>query len=135
MSAPLCLNCKRPIAKRTISYWIEPPREAKLAQERFVMMGGQKRSCGFDAAVAAKPEGTIERDHSSARIYTANLPRTKEDCKRLVNGEVVSIRRGVTGEVVRSFGVWEGEYVDQHFCSNGCAEKFGRRMARRGARL
>lgn len=57
------------------------------------------------------------------------IPATVAEARRYVNGIIVSSRRGHQGNL--RVGVWDGEtYVDPHFHSNGCAERFGRSMAR-----
>lgn len=76
--------------------------------------------------------------HHLARTIEENHPRSVEDCQRLTNFQVVSIRDFGMGDsekfgYVSWFETWDGEtMVDPHFCNDRCAAKYGRRAAQSG---
>jgi hypothetical protein len=132
VSAPHCKTCGEQIRKLTTSYTFREPREGREA--------GFRNLAGFgpvqEPAIAAKVEG--EREQStpySWTIYTATRPRTRAEAQRLVNHPVASISRSPVDGTISSFTAWEGDYEDAHFCTNKCAERFGRAFAMAGHTL
>jgi hypothetical protein len=115
MSAPLCRNCGQPIAKKSRLVWL----------------------------VAGRPLTKAEK-HSAPEIgrYVAveELPRSREECRKLAKGAVLSISRtkAYWGAADRggldTFTEWDGvSYVDPYFCKGACAKAFGYAAAQREA--
>ena len=115
---PLCRGCDRPIAKWTESYNVIEHRHYR-------------------------PDGPAEgRAHvtrfGSARAIDCPIPRSKDDCQRLVNETVVNVQysKDPNDRYVVRFSTWDGEsYRDEFFCTNNCAIALGYAMARKGWRL
>jgi hypothetical protein len=63
--------------------------------------------------------------------------RTRADCQKFTNGHVVSTTRSYRNrELIGHFGEWDGRsYVDEFFCTGGCAQAFGYYAAKRAAQL
>lgn len=79
---------------------------------------------------------TPDTDHHRMGFdIQADHPRSHEDCQKLTNRRVIAvhgygaIHKDRYGFVER-FEVWDGDrYLDPDFCSNKCAELYGRRAA------
>jgi hypothetical protein len=84
-----CINCGKPIAKKTHTVRIEPTRPYRPATTKMLM----GREVPDMSEQQEKPEGHREVGEFSTTIYTDNPPKTKADCQRFVNGEVVSVKR------------------------------------------
>lgn len=57
-------------------------------------------------------------------------PATMADAQRLINEQIVSVRRD-RRRMISDVGAWDGEsYVDEFFCKGECARRFGYAMAR-----
>ena len=68
--------------------------------------------------------------HDRDAIKVDKLPANRAEAQLYTNGVVISVRLAYGGGV-RSAGVWSGEYTDPHFCTEGCAARFGRAAARK----
>jgi hypothetical protein len=128
-----CINCGQRIPKKTQRVRIEPPVEYKAATTKMLM----GREIQDMPERQEKPEGHREGSEFSTTIYTAYPPKTKADCQRFVNGEVVSVRRHWKDPAtIHEFTYWDGEsYQDPFFHNGSCAEKFAYKAARAGVRL
>lgn len=69
--------------------------------------------------------------------YVVGRPTTKAEAQKLVNEEIVSVKRGADpwnmagGEYVSEAGLWDGEsYVDKYFCNGAHAKDFAYMVAR-----
>jgi hypothetical protein len=89
------------------------------------------RYCG--KAIAKKVTPNYLRKKASEFIqtnYTTDIlvteyPKTKEECAKLTNKQVVSVKRWPDG-TIRGFNDWDGEsYRDAFFCKNECAMRMG----------
>lgn len=99
---PLCRCCGKAIKKRTVAFIVDKH----------------------------PPGPNVHHTNSEfwRHVYSDPLPKTKADCQRLTNLEVVSLRKH-NGDVVH-FGAWDGEsYDDEFFCTGGCAQRWGYVMA------
>lgn len=128
-----CINCGQRIPKKTHTVRIEPPVEYRAATTK-ILMGREMPDLNERAA---KPEGHRDVGEFSTTIYTANPPRTKADCQRFVNGEIVSVRRHWKDRTtIDEFSYWDGEsYQDEFFHNGRCAQRFAYRAARAGVRF
>lgn len=61
-------------------------------------------------------------------------PKTKEDCHRFTNHEIVRIETDHNGRVWNIVW-WEGDYQDEFFDTGRCAQKQGYASARSGQRF
>lgn len=111
--APRCLNCGNPLRKRTRRVWIVWPDS------------GSKHIS----------------DEVFRYITTDELLRTKADCQRLSNWQVVSVSYSAPATkragTIDSFGEWDGasyEATAGFFCTGTCAQAFARAAARDGYR-
>lgn len=125
-----CIVCGKPIAKRTITFYLRESVEERPATYRTVA----GREILDLPAVTAKPHGTVEGEGFSRTVYLDRLPTDQEECARLTNHEIVSIRRDHQGNIWQ-FGAWDGNYVDEFFHSQACAAKQGYASAQHGARF
>lgn len=106
MKQPFCRCCGKPIRKRTRLVYIE----TKASDQRY--------------------DGSFIR---YAVVAPDARPRTKADCQRLTNQQVVAVQRDDTKEFIRLFHEWDGEsYQDDLFCTGTCAQAFGRAAALKG---
>lgn len=128
-----CIVCGKPIRKRTNYLRFEEPREYRPRTTKVI--------CGHEMTDQeerqAKPEGTREvSELGNVTLYTANKPRTKEDCQRFTNGTVLSVKRDWRNpEFIGEFSFWDGSsYMDEFFHSGECAQKQGYAAARDGHR-
>lgn len=108
MKQPLCRYCGDPIRKRTRTVYL---RERELQSH--------------------------ERSHGDyARYLRVDvLPSTIDECRKLTNHQVVSIKRHRDPErnAVSYFSEWDGEsYTDEFFCNGEHARLFGYAAARKG---
>lgn len=104
MARPLCRYCGKPIAKRTTTV-------------RFV-----------------ETQEQADRDNKVGWTWTRSVvgsPSTKAEAQRLVNEEIVSVKRGairgggLKADLIASVGVWDGtSYADQFFCNGAHAQGF-----------
>lgn len=81
----------------------------------------------------------IRKRTKTAEFWLNNpdAPRSLEECRKLTNHRVVSVRYWSSGRV-RHFSTWDGESyapVFGHFCKGECAGLFAFKLANRGARL
>lgn len=127
-----CINCGQPIPKKTHKVYIKPPVEYRPATTK-VIMG---RDMPDLSERQAKPEGHRDVGEFSTTIYTDNPPKTKDECQRFVNGQVVSVRRHWKDPAtIDEFTYWDGEsYQDRFFHNGACAQKFAYWAANRGVR-
>lgn len=104
------------------------------------------RSCGtaikkWTVTVYVKPEPTkFDHPHALSRYaYTPQRPVSVDDCRKLTNQQIVSVKRShetLDGERtgkswIDSFNEWDGEtYDDEFFCTGRCARTFAYAMAR-----
>lgn len=108
---PLCRWCAKPIRKHTITVYVkQKPSEY------------DKPNLGF-----------------SRYAYTDKMPATKQECQRLTNLRIASVKRHQpiigTGlnydekagaSYIDQFTEWDGEsYADGFFCSGPCAQRMG----------
>lgn len=110
---PLCRHCGGKIAKYTDTHWIE------------------------------RDTATIRHDDNRHHYMSdADWPKSKADCQKLTNEEVVSVTYHQdyssddgykrTDKIWR-FGVWDREsYVDEFFCNGDHARRFAYSCAREG---
>jgi hypothetical protein len=127
---PHCIVCEKPIPKLTTTWFIRQSREER--EQTYREVGG--RQIVDQHAQSAKPDGLIERGRYSATIYLANRPRSRAECARLTNEEIVYSRLDHEG-YVSHFSTWDGvTYQDKFFHSNACAEWFGRQVAEHSGR-
>jgi len=110
MSRPLCRNCGKPIAKKTVTVYF------------------------ITAAAMAERAG---RSTYAWERYVVGDPRTRAEVARLVNDQVTSVKRGAVRngkmdhEIISRANVWDGEsYADPFFCTGTCAQGFGYMVAR-----
>lgn len=105
LTQPYCRYCSRPIKKRTRTVFLRvPDPNAKYAN------------------TDSEFWRTVEVE---------KLPQTREECQKLTNRKVVSIRRWQDG--IHSFTDWDGEsYDDEFFCTTTCAQGLGYAAAREG---
>lgn len=62
----------------------------------------------------------------SRTLVLDTLPATMQDCARLTNWHVVSVRKSYQGGGIGRFGEWDGEsWIDEFFCSGSCAQGMG----------
>jgi hypothetical protein len=108
---PLCRWCAKPIRKSTVTVYVKQTPSVN-----------DKPHLGF-----------------SRYAYADKMPATKQECQRLTNLHVVSVKRyqpvvntGLnygekTGDsYIDQFGEWDGEsYADPFFCSSACAQQMG----------
>ena len=90
-------------------------------------------------------QAPIEISRGEGRKHVEQ-PATPQEAQRFLNGEITAVRYDTRAHIdagglsaVRTVGVpryvsevtvWDGEtYADALFCSNGCAERFGRMAA------
>jgi len=68
-------------------------------------------------------------------ILVEKLPRTKEECQRLVNETVLAVRRSHDGKSITRFSTWDGvSYQSDYFCTGADAIRYAYKVAvRRGA--
>lgn len=65
-------------------------------------------------------------------MYRIEKPMTRAEAQRLVNQEIVSIRRSRHG-FIDHITTWDGEtYRDRYFCTNRCAMALGYAAANSG---
>lgn len=127
-----CIVCGKKIAKRTTTYLIQKPREARDPLFKTIM----GRQMLDHPALEAKEEGLIEGTDFFKQIYLSDPPTDKAGVQRLVNEEVVSVRRSYEGTLIDQFSTWDGvSYVDEFFCSNLCARRQGYASAHAGDRF
>lgn len=70
--------------------------------------------------------------------YVVGMPQTKAEAQRLVNQQIVSVKRSGNpwgrdpqAEYITEAGVWDGEsYVDPYFCNGAHAKDFAYMVAR-----
>lgn len=79
-------------------------------------------------------EAPSQYDHAHAwvrYIYVgADRPKTKQDCQRHSNQQVISVGRSKDG-TVHSFAEWDGaRYQDEFFCSGPCTKSFAQMAAK-----
>src|SRR5215469_10823056 len=104
---PLCRSCGKPIAKHSETVYFRDPENV------------------------GKP-GMPASHLGISRHLDVAYPQSKAEAARHVNGEIISVRRW-PGCGITAVGVWDGEtYRDQFFCSNACAIRLGRAVARQG---
>jgi hypothetical protein len=128
-----CINCGKPIAKKTQSVRFDKPRPYRA--ETYRVLGGRKYTDLPEQKEIV--EGHREVSHSITVIYTNNPPRTKAECQRFVNGEIVSVRRHFADrDIIHEFGYWDGvSYVDKFFHNGACAQEFAYKAAKAGVRF
>ncbi len=101
---PLCRQCARPIRKDTTRVWLE-----------------------------TKP-GDFRETKFSRHLVVDQYPTTIDECRRLTNRRVVTVRKWTDG-TIRSFFEWDGlSYAtsSEFFCCADHAQLFGRLAAERG---
>jgi hypothetical protein len=111
---PKCLCCNKPLRKATRTVWIGKATD--------------------------KIKHTDQSSHlRHVYLPEAERPTTLQQCQRLSNWQVVSIRKGYGGTdadrvAVGRFAEWDGESYESrfgYFCSVSCAATYGRRAAER----
>lgn len=96
---PLCRCCGKPIRKRTAVVFI------KAEQSEY-----------------DKPTKFWRYAYTNG----GPLPTTKAEAQRLVNEQVVSVRRSHEGSTISAVHVWDGvTYESRFFCTGNCAKDFG----------
>ena len=112
MSRPLCPVCGKQIPKLTTTVW-----------------------CNLDTTSAQARQS----DSSWYRyLYLPERPRTKADCQRLSNQQVVSVSRALDPAFIDRFTEWDGESywtASYPFCKPECATIFARAAYKVGYRL
>lgn len=114
--APLCRYCGKPIAKRTTTVLVRAEQH---------------------------PNDQITASWCRYVYVGSNPPRTIDDCRKLSNRIVVSVKRGKhwvdnydrleKNETIGEFTEWDGEsFVDEFFCRGECARGFGYMAAKTG---
>lgn len=77
----------------------------------------------------------LEGQREGSRIHMAAWPKTRDEAARLVNQQIISVRKNGDGEIEK-FATWDGESFDSEwFCTNECAMMQGRASAEHGARF
>lgn len=105
MSRPRCVVCGKAIKRATRALYLRSEEQASRG------IGG------------------------SDYITLPVLPKTKEECARLTNQQVVSVA-GYINDDISCVVVWDGEsYVDPYLCSVKCAVRQGHASAQHGARF
>ncbi len=106
MSAPLCRYCGKAIAKRTSTVWLRTMAQAE------------------------KYPSVVSGD-----LIVDRLPQSIEECRKITNRHVVSVRRMTAerGGAIYRFNEWDGEsYKDEFFCNDEHARAMGYAAARGG---
>jgi hypothetical protein len=126
MTKKLCIVCGKPIAKRVTDYTFSLPRAAVPARPG---------PFGHPRGIEARPAGSrdVSPHGGMVTLYLDDLPKTRDDVQRLVNGEILSTRRD--GLRIVGAGVWDGEsYRSQYFHADRCAAAQGVASAQHGHR-
>jgi hypothetical protein len=76
-----------------------------------------------------------DREGNTIYLEPPLRPKTKAECQRFTNHEVISVNMDSYTGHVWSFKWWEGEYEDEFFCTGSCARKQGYASARHGDRF
>lgn len=102
MTQPLCRYCGKPIRKSTRHNYVVRARQPHMTDNAFARY-----------------------------VVCDELPQTKAECQKLVNEQVVSVKRHYqVDKGIASFGTWDGEsYVDKFFCNGDHARKFAYKCA------
>lgn len=104
MLAPLCRYCGGPIKKTTRTVYLRD-----------------------------RPLQSHERESVYSRyIVVEKLPATIDECRKLTNHQVVSVKRHHDAErnAITFFSEWDGEsYEDKFFCNGDHAKRFAYVMA------
>lgn len=108
MSRPHCIVCGKQIKKRFQSISFMP--------------------------AAANGRENYDREGSTMYLEVELRPKTKQECQRFTNHQVLTVNMDHTDHV-HSFKWWEGEYEDEFFCTGTCARKQGYASARHGERF
>jgi hypothetical protein len=131
---PKCIVCNKPIRKKTTTWYVRAPVEAREVT--------YKEICGHRMvdleALEAKPAGTVESTvgGSIKTVFVDEFPTTKDECSRLTNETVVSVSKHHSGQHIEKFSTWDGESYEDEFFDNGrCAQKQGYAAARHGHRF
>lgn len=112
---PCCCWCGGPIRKRTILVHIVAKRKPEYNQ--------------------------IDTMFSRYIEVGDNWPKTKADCQKLTNKQVVSVsyspkqdeNYNIVGTQINRFGEWDGvSYEDEFFCNGDHAKRFGYLAASKG---
>lgn len=123
-----CIVCGRPIPKRGTYYTFSLPRPAVPA-----MIGGFSMA----AQPAREPGDRVASDGGMmVTLYVAELPRTRAEAQRLVNGQIISTRKSRFLDGIEHATAWDGEsYRSLWFDVDRCAIAQGNASAQHGARF